>query len=271
MLLAELGEAARAPGRTRRRPSRASRRPRRTRWPTPSGPGSPTSRRQLAEFERLLGHARRIGRLTETHNYWIDRMAQARLRTLAMRVGARLVREGVIERPDDVLYLRRAEVPGASAAQPRTAARSSRIGRPSTHAGSVSSRRRPRRADRRGARPAASAVSGSPRRTTRSFAAPARRPGSSAARPGSSSARTTSGASGRATSSSRRRRTRRGCRCSRSPAASSRTPAACSRTRRSSPVSSPCRRSSGPAMRRRGSPTGRLLELDGTTGYVRLL
>lgn len=64
-----------------------------------------------AEFERLLGIARKIGPITETHNYWIDRMAQARLRTFVIRVGSRLAREGVIERPDDVLYLRRAEVP----------------------------------------------------------------------------------------------------------------------------------------------------------------
>jgi phosphohistidine swiveling domain-containing protein len=66
---------------------------------------------RLAEFERLLALARQIGRITETHNYWIDRMAQARLRAFAMRVGARLTREGVIEQRDDVLYLRRADVP----------------------------------------------------------------------------------------------------------------------------------------------------------------
>jgi pyruvate,water dikinase len=64
----------------------------------------------LAEFERLLGHARRIGRLTETHNYWIDRACQAHLRTLAVRIGWRLVREGVLADAADVLYLRRAEV-----------------------------------------------------------------------------------------------------------------------------------------------------------------
>ena len=66
---------------------------------------------RLAEFERLLGLARQIGPITETHNYWIDRMVQARLRTFAMRVGARLARGGVIDRAHDVLYLRRAEVP----------------------------------------------------------------------------------------------------------------------------------------------------------------
>ena len=67
---------------------------------------------RLAEFERLLGLARKIGPITETHNYWIDRMAQARLRTFAIRVGARLAREGVFEQAHDILYLRRAEVPG---------------------------------------------------------------------------------------------------------------------------------------------------------------
>jgi phosphohistidine swiveling domain-containing protein len=65
---------------------------------------------RLTAFEELLATARRIGGITETHNYWIDRMAQARLRTLAIRVGERLAREGVIERRHDVLYLRRAEV-----------------------------------------------------------------------------------------------------------------------------------------------------------------
>jgi phosphohistidine swiveling domain-containing protein len=64
----------------------------------------------LARFDRTLELARRIGPLSEIHNYWIDRAVQARLHSLAMRVGRRLVRENVIEAPDDVFYLRRAEV-----------------------------------------------------------------------------------------------------------------------------------------------------------------
>ncbi|HEX5239795.1 MAG TPA: PEP-utilizing enzyme [Candidatus Limnocylindrales bacterium] len=64
----------------------------------------------LAEFERVLALARRIGPLTETHNYWIDRMSQARMRTLAIRIGRRLVREGSIELEADVEYLSRHEV-----------------------------------------------------------------------------------------------------------------------------------------------------------------
>ncbi|MBI2776654.1 MAG: hypothetical protein HYX57_05225 [Chloroflexi bacterium] len=65
---------------------------------------------RLAEFERLLGHARTIGHLTEGHNYWIDRMAQGRIRTLSLRVGGRLVASGVIAEPHDVLFLHRDEV-----------------------------------------------------------------------------------------------------------------------------------------------------------------
>ena len=63
-----------------------------------------------AEFERLLAVAREIGHLTETHNYWIDRMGQARLRTLALRVGRRLVDARVVERHEDVFYLHRGEI-----------------------------------------------------------------------------------------------------------------------------------------------------------------
>jgi phosphohistidine swiveling domain-containing protein len=64
----------------------------------------------LEAFERLFASAREIGTLTETHNYWIDRMAQARVRALALRVGRRLVRDGLIDRPEDVFYLSSAEV-----------------------------------------------------------------------------------------------------------------------------------------------------------------
>jgi phosphohistidine swiveling domain-containing protein len=65
---------------------------------------------ELARFEELLRLARAIGPLTEVHNYWIDRMAQARLRGFVMRVAARLVADGSLERPEDVLYLHRPEV-----------------------------------------------------------------------------------------------------------------------------------------------------------------
>jgi phosphohistidine swiveling domain-containing protein len=66
---------------------------------------------RLERFEALLEVARRIGPLTEVHNYWIDRRAQSSLRRFVMRVGRRLVELGVVEAPADVLYLHRAEVP----------------------------------------------------------------------------------------------------------------------------------------------------------------
>jgi phosphohistidine swiveling domain-containing protein len=65
---------------------------------------------ERSAFERLFGLAQEIGTLTEVHNYWIDRMAQARIRALAIRVGRRLAREGSIGQPDDILYLSQAEV-----------------------------------------------------------------------------------------------------------------------------------------------------------------
>ena len=68
---------------------------------------------ELARFEMTLGHAREIGYLTEGHNYWIDRMSQARLRTLATRTGRRLVRDGVLAEPGDVFFLHRDEVADA--------------------------------------------------------------------------------------------------------------------------------------------------------------
>jgi hypothetical protein len=59
----------------------------------------------LARFDHVLEVARAIGPLTEGHNYWIDRMAQARLRALAVRIGSRLVREGLLESPEDIFHL----------------------------------------------------------------------------------------------------------------------------------------------------------------------
>ncbi len=66
---------------------------------------------KLAQFESLLASAREIGHLTETHNYWIDRHAQSTLRRFVMLVGSRLAETGVIADRPDILYLHRAEVP----------------------------------------------------------------------------------------------------------------------------------------------------------------
>jgi len=76
-----------------------------------------TAREQLADrpadlerFDAALARAQDIGHLSETHNYWMDRMAQARIRTLSRRIGARLARDGVIEKVDDVFFLHIDEV-----------------------------------------------------------------------------------------------------------------------------------------------------------------
>ena len=66
---------------------------------------------KLDRFDQLLDAARRVGPLTEIHNYWIDRLVQSQIRSFAIRVGARLVEAGVIQAADDVLYFRRDEVP----------------------------------------------------------------------------------------------------------------------------------------------------------------
>ncbi len=65
---------------------------------------------ELARFEALLAQSRAIGPLTEVHNYWIDRLAQARIRALSMRVGARLAAGRCFEATDDVLLLHRNEI-----------------------------------------------------------------------------------------------------------------------------------------------------------------
>ena len=64
----------------------------------------------LAKFGTVLGHAREMAYLTEGHNYWIDRLSQARVRDLSMRVGRRLARDGILEAPGDVFFLHYEEV-----------------------------------------------------------------------------------------------------------------------------------------------------------------
>ena len=65
---------------------------------------------ELARFEGVLALARAIGPLTEVHNYWIDRLAQARIRTFSIRVGARLAAAGCFDAADDILLLYRGEI-----------------------------------------------------------------------------------------------------------------------------------------------------------------
>ena len=68
---------------------------------------------EVARFDAVLAQALEVGWLTEGHNYWIDRLSQARLRALSLRVGARLAGDGVIEAPEDVFFLHRGEVGAA--------------------------------------------------------------------------------------------------------------------------------------------------------------
>jgi len=65
----------------------------------------------LERFERALGFAREIGPLTEGHNYWIDRRVQATLRRFCVSVARRLVDMGVMVDAADIFFLHRSEVP----------------------------------------------------------------------------------------------------------------------------------------------------------------
>src|SRR5439155_24134988 len=67
----------------------------------------------LARFEEVVATALRAGPLTEEHNYWIDRVAQAHARRIALAAGERLVRERVLETADDVFLLYAAEIADA--------------------------------------------------------------------------------------------------------------------------------------------------------------
>jgi phosphohistidine swiveling domain-containing protein len=73
----------------------------------------------LARFEEALAHARAVGPLTESHNYWLDRMAHAHSHRFAVRVGQRLVEAGGIEAPADIFYLYAREV-GALLRKPKS-------------------------------------------------------------------------------------------------------------------------------------------------------
>ena len=67
----------------------------------------------LQAFEETLRYAREIGFMTEVHNYWIDRKDQAVMHRLAMRVGRRMVAEGLLEQAADVFHLHRRETADA--------------------------------------------------------------------------------------------------------------------------------------------------------------
>jgi phosphohistidine swiveling domain-containing protein len=65
---------------------------------------------RLAKFEFELARARRYELWTEDHNYWMDQSSAGIVRDAAHVVGQRLVRDGVIDDPEDVLHLTLDEV-----------------------------------------------------------------------------------------------------------------------------------------------------------------
>jgi len=67
----------------------------------------------LVRFEEVVATALGAGPLTEEHNYWIDRVAQAHARRLALDAGERLVRDGVLEAKDEIFLLYVGEVADA--------------------------------------------------------------------------------------------------------------------------------------------------------------
>ncbi len=110
MLLADLGRRLRNPG-----PSADDRRARLLAEAETLADGVRAKlagdHERLARFEELLAFARDVGPLTEVHNYWIDRLIQSCLRGFVMRVAARLVSTGVLGVPTDILFVRRTDVP----------------------------------------------------------------------------------------------------------------------------------------------------------------
>lgn len=59
----------------------------------------------LARFEELLAAVTTAGPLTEEHNYWIDRLAQAHARRVSVAYGGRLVRDGALRAADEIFLL----------------------------------------------------------------------------------------------------------------------------------------------------------------------
>ncbi len=64
----------------------------------------------LREFEDALTLAKDASPLTEGHNYWLDRMGHTATRRFALRIGRRLAGARVVAAPEDIFFLRIAEV-----------------------------------------------------------------------------------------------------------------------------------------------------------------
>lgn len=70
----------------------------------------------LARFDLVLAVALAAGPLTEEHNYWIDRNAQAVTRRAVLAFGGRLVADGQLTMADDIFLFHHQEIRAALAA-----------------------------------------------------------------------------------------------------------------------------------------------------------
>jgi pyruvate,water dikinase len=65
---------------------------------------------KVRRFDELMEGSKYNTRVTEDHSYWIDQMGVATLRRFFLSVGKRLAQHGVLDRPDDVLFLYKDEI-----------------------------------------------------------------------------------------------------------------------------------------------------------------
>ena len=78
-----------------------------------------TNTAAVAELRRWWPYARRVATWLEDHNHYIDQASYGQLRLLLLAAGRRLASHGTVEMPDDVFWLRRADIVTAlRAAQP---------------------------------------------------------------------------------------------------------------------------------------------------------
>ena len=132
-----------------------------------AGQASPSDTEKLRRFDDLLTAARRIGPLTETHNYWIDRMAQASMRRFVLRVGRRLVYAGSIDGSGRHLPSPSRRGRRASSGTPRIDATSSTRANATSRGGPRPDRRRSWARPPRMAKATGSTARGFPRRAGR--------------------------------------------------------------------------------------------------------
>jgi pyruvate,water dikinase len=65
---------------------------------------------KVARFDALMEASKYNTRVTEDHSYWIDQMGVATLRRFFLSLGKRLTQRGVLDRPEDVLFLYKDEI-----------------------------------------------------------------------------------------------------------------------------------------------------------------